>query len=117
MTKDDPKINNGKGAIALLTVIIVTSVALVFVVSLAIMNLDYSLTSGSLLFNRELSTAVDGCLDSAIGDLRSSSSAVTLLNVNDIGPSNIDCQVDIATTGNKKFLRKFMTPVRRMRNS
>lgn len=93
------------GAIALLTVIIVTSVALVFVVSLAIMNLDYSLTSGSLLFNRELSTAVDGCLDSAIGDLRSSSSAVTLLNVNDIGPSSIDCQVDIATTGNKKFLR------------
>jgi hypothetical protein len=83
-----------RGAVALMMVILLTSLIAVVGVSLAVMNLDYTLGVASSLFGKNLTTAADGCLDSALVEL-TNNNAVSSLNVNNIGAQNANCVVTI----------------------
>jgi len=95
--------NQQRGVAALIIVIMVTAVAITFGISLAMMNLDYSLSVGASLLNQRLQSAVDACTDSAIGELKRNEN-ISTLNVNDIGPALIDCQATITTNSNNRIV-------------
>ncbi len=98
--KDDQ--SNTTGAIALIVMVFMTGIILVVGVGLAIMNLDYTLTGTSDLLGQSLGTAADGCLDSALAELRNNN-GVTSINVNNIG-TNVNCVVGIQANGNLRYL-------------
>src|SRR3989344_1603497 len=76
--------NSNQGAIALIAVIMVTTVILVFGLSLAIMNVDYTLTIGTNLVEKDLTSASDGCFDAAVDEFKINPN-ITAFNVNNIG--------------------------------
>ncbi len=92
-----------RGAIALMMIILLTSLIALFGVGLAVMNLDYSLGLTATLFGKNLTTAADGCLDSALVEL-SNNNAVSSLNVNNIGGQNANCKVTIKGSGNYRYV-------------
>ena len=95
--------NSNQGAIALIAVIMVTTVILVFGLSLAIMNVDYTLTIGTNLVEKDLTSASDGCFDAAVDEFKINPN-ITAFNVNNIGSSNINCRVAITSSGNERHL-------------
>lgn len=97
------KEERNRGAIALITVILLTSFILIVGVGLAIMNLDYTLTIGASLSDRSLLTATDGCLDSAISQIQADSSFGST-NIANIGTANLNCNVSISSSGNERYL-------------
>jgi hypothetical protein len=112
-----PHIHNPQsGAVALMMVILLTSLIAVVGVSLAVMNLDYTLGVTSSLFGKNLTTAADGCLDSALAEL-TNNNAVSSLNVNNIGAQNANCVVTIRNSGNYRFLTARATTTSAFLNS
>lgn len=91
-----------RGIIAITIMIFMAAVIIVVGVGLAIMNLDYSLSGTSDLLGQNLGTAVDGCLDSALAELRNNNSATTI-NVNSIG-TNVNCVATIRSNGNYRYV-------------
>lgn len=92
-----------KGAIAIITVVMVTMLVSIFAVGLAVMNLDYSLTIGAQLFDRSLVTSSDGCIDATIGQLGAYNGTAST-NITNIGATNINCNVTIGSSGNERYL-------------
>ena len=95
--------SGNRGAIALITVVMVTMLVSIFAVSLAVMNLDYTLTIGSQLIDKSLTVASDGCLDATIGQLASYNGSGST-NVTNIGSANMNCQVTVSSAGNERYL-------------
>jgi|GEM_PF-6533092 len=105
-----------RGAIALIMVILLTSLIALFGSGLAIMNLDYSLGLSATLFGKNLTTAADGCLDSAVAEL-TNNNAVTTLNVNSIGGQSANCIVTIKGSGNFRYVTARATTTSSFLNS
>jgi hypothetical protein len=99
----ESKQKSERGAVALMMVILLTSLIALFGVGLAVMNLDYSLGVASTLLGKNLTTAATGCLDSALVEL-ANNNAVSTLNVNSIGGQNANCVVTIKSSGNYRYV-------------
>ncbi|MFH0873661.1 MAG: hypothetical protein V1846_02355 [Candidatus Komeilibacteria bacterium] len=96
-------LKSDRGAIALIAVVLVTMLVSIFAVSLAVMNLDYSLSIGSMLFDKSVMTATDGCLDASIGQLASYNGTASS-NISNIGPANLNCSITVTSSGNERYL-------------